>query len=143
MMYLPVLLLSLVWLPVTSPADLEHRIALAVAVTADPGTTPHEARILMRIPRWEANYRPEVSDCRITGDAGRSVGSWQAHDRAPEVRARICADLAYGALVARADVRRSYAMCAHLPEPERLAGYTRGKCDNEEARRLSRTRWWP
>ena len=143
MRFLAVLVLMLRWLPTTGDDDTAHRIALPLAITADPTTTDHEARLLARIPRWESNYRPEVSDCRITGDGGRSVGAWQAHDRAPEVRERICTDLAYGALVARQDVRRSYAMCAHLPEPERLAGYTRGRCDSEEGRRLSRVRWTP
>ena len=141
MRFLAILLLMLRWLPSTGEADTAHRVELALAITADPGTTDHEARILARIARWESNYRADVSDCRITGDAGRSVGAWQAHDRAPDVRERICTDLAYGALVARTDVRRSYAMCAHLAEPERLAAYTRGRCDSEEGRRLSRVRW--
>ena len=146
-MYLPVLLLSLVWLPVTSPADLEHRIALAVAITADPGTTAHEARILMRIARWEGHYRADVSDCRKKGDSDHAIGPFQhwtfATDETPE-RARICGSLAEAALVARQDVRHSYHVCREYPEPERLRVYARGRdYKSDEAGRLSRTRWWP
>ncbi len=135
-------ILSLSWLPESSWDDLMHRAELAFAIlAAEP--PPHEARLLMRIARWESHYRRDVADCRITGDAGRSVGPWQAHDRSPEVRARICGSLVEAARVAIVDVRRSWAMCRHLPREERLAVYARGRCDSDEGRRLSRTRYVP
>jgi len=138
---LALVLLSLTWLPLAGgDAELAHRFRLATAIV-DAGTTPHEGRILMRIARFESNYRADVADCRVTGDAGRSVGPWQHYDAAPALRACICGNLTCAARVARDDVRRSVALCKHLPEAERLAAYTRGRCDSAEGKRLSRARW--
>ena len=141
MIWLPLLLSSLLLCPSRGDADLAYRIRLVQAVSADVTTTPHERRILMRIAWLEGGYLERVGDCRTTGDQGRAVGPWQHLDAPPEMRERICLDLAYAAVVARTDVRRSVAACRHLPAPERLAVFARGRCDSEEGRRLSRHRW--
>lgn len=145
---LVLVLSSLVLLPLAGTraqrdADLAGRLHLAAAIVA-ADTTPHEQRILMRLVRFEASYDPRVYDCRVTGDGGRSVGPFQAHDRSPVVRERICTDLVYAARVARDDVRRSFAMARDLPVEERLAPYCRGGAyRSEEARRMARVRYSP
>jgi hypothetical protein len=144
-------LLSLTWLPSSGADDLAFRGELAQAIL-DAGTTPHEARLLLRIARWESHYRRDVADCRVLGDRGAdgsaSVGAWQHHvTPGPHARAErewICGSLVEAARVARDDVRRSFAVARELPVEERLSVYVAGPAwRTERARRMARVRWWP
>lgn len=140
MIALALVLLSLTWLPASGDAELTFRFELARAIV-DAGATPHEGRILMRIARWESFYRRDVADCRITGDAGKSVGPFQRYGPSSAERACICGSLTCAARIARDNVRASVGMCRHLPEPERLSVYCSGRCDSAIGKKLSRLRW--
>lgn len=132
--------LSLAWLPTSSWDDAMYRAELAQAiVAAEP--TPHEARILLRIARWESHYRRDVGSCAIVGPSGHDLGPFQHVTTDARLRSRICGSLVEAARVARDDVRRSFGMCASNPPETRLAVYARGSCSSVEGQRLSRTRY--
>lgn len=120
-------------------AQWRYRLELAGAIAAatnDPG----RQLLLVRIARFESNYREDVGRCRLNGKAG-DRSAFQVVPRNDGERARLCVSLVEDARLALERVEESLAACRHLPAPERLAVYARGRCDSEQGRALSRHRW--
>jgi len=139
MSVLRVLLFTLRVLVQRDDADIAFRLDLASAIVLATGDE-HEQDLLASIARYESNYRVDVAECRKRGAAGE-VSAWQIIARSDAERARLCVSLAGDARVALERIRESVRACAHLPAPERLAVYARGRCSSVEGRRLSRVRW--
>lgn len=113
-------------------------LAIAVmSVTEDP----HEVSLLLSIAAHESGDRVEVWRCDVKGDAGRALGAFQIHPRSSAERVSACGPLVVQAGQALVRVRESLELCAHLPEPERLAEFASGSCN--KGRAASRRRWVP
>jgi len=119
--------------------ELGFRVELAFGIV-DATDDAWERRQLAKLARFESSLREDVARCAVKG-AGGELGSWQVIPRSGEQRRALCASLEDGARVALVHVRESVTHCGHLPGPERLAMYARGRCDSVESRRLSRIRW--
>lgn len=137
----PLVVYTLDLLPAIDDDDLALRVDLATAVRAVTSDA-HEQRQLLRIARFESTYRRDVADCTVAGKEGE-LSAWQILPTPAVGRAEICASTAAAAGIALRMVRESIRACSHLPPPERLAMYARGRCDSAEGRRLSRARWAP
>jgi hypothetical protein len=126
-------------LPLRDAADAavrEEIVAAAIAVTNDD----QEQALLVSIAKWESGYRDDVMRCRVRGRFGE-VSAWQILIRNDGERAALCRSVAGDARIALERIRESVRACRHLPAPERLAVYARGRCNSDEGRRLSRERW--
>lgn len=119
---LRVLLLMLGLSPARSDADIAHRLELAAAIDAATDDA-HLQDVLARIARHESGFRPEVADCRVRGDHGRSLGAFQVQPRTPAERKALCGPLEGQARIALARVEESLAWCGNLN------GFTSGRCD--------------
>jgi len=140
----PLLALSMVARRPVDTDDFAYRVELVNAIedVADDG---HEARLLLSLAQHESNFVRGVGECtdprRLKTGAG-ALGAFQIIPRANggDERRRACI-VTFAALLARDRVRESLTACARNEKEHRLAGYTGGKCDGEEAQRLSRIRW--
>lgn len=122
-------------------------VALAVELGAVPflGPAAREAAVvaLVAIGFGESLWRPEVGDCRVTGDRGRSVGFWQVM-RGPNwagaSREDICSNQALAAFLGL----RAFAMHAR-PTRSHLGtfyGYASGSASKpSDAGRRHCFRW--
>lgn len=119
--------------------DLRLRLELASAV-AIVTEDPEERLVLMRIARFESNYRRDVADCIKRGEAGE-VTAWQILPRSRAEEKRLCVSYEEDARIALERVRESVRACRHLAREDRLAIYARGSCGSKEGARLSRTRY--
>lgn len=131
--------LSLAWGPLRSVADLDARAMVACAVQSTDASES-EAAILMRLGWTESRYAPKVGRCARGVTPG---GFFQVVARDGAEYRQACSSADAQAALALARVRESRAACAHLPEPEQLAIYTRGSCASRSGRRLSRERHRP
>jgi hypothetical protein len=123
----------------TTDAELAYRVEIAEAcVSATSNRT--ERYLCMKIPRFESLYRIDVGRCEVKGKAGE-LTAWQILPRGTKDTERLCKSTIEDAKVAIERIRESRAACKHLPPEEQLAIFTRGSCDSEEGRALSRTRW--
>src|SRR5260221_1647691 len=52
-----------------------------------------EQRLLVRIAAYESGFRPDVADCKVTGDHGASLGAWQVQPRTEQERQDSCSGL--------------------------------------------------
>jgi hypothetical protein len=149
------------WVP-PRPSDVPryHTIAEdAVAVAFDENEQPafegaysreKTALLLLSIASLESNFRADVDRGDVRGDHGRSWGLFQINigtGRTVEgwSGAELVNDRRKGFRVALRLVRYSLNWCRHLPEPDRLSGYTRGKCARDvwsRARMGRADRWW-
>ncbi len=120
-------------------AEAGYRLRLASAIVAVTDDL-EEQLTLARIPRFESSYREDVGTCLVVGAAGE-VTAWQILARGRAERAGLCVTLVDDARLALARVRESTRACRHLPRDQRLAIYTRGRCDSVEGRRLSQHRY--
>lgn len=120
-------------------AEIAHRLRLAEAI-ASVTSDQTERFVLMKISRFESNYRSDVADCTIRGPQGER-GAFQILARFPAEKAAACGDLEGQAAIALSRIRESIRACAHLPREEQLAVYARGRCDSVEGKRLSKARW--
>ncbi len=102
---------------------------------------PLERKILLAIAAHESGFRRDVATCKVRGDGGSALGPWQVHPRDALERKATCANVVTAASYALDRVRESLAACVRLPEPERLAAYASGSCDNRGGRRVSREMW--
>lgn len=128
-------------LPPRDDGELADRAELAAAI-AVVTEDAQERRQLMRIARFESNYRSDVIFCDKLGPENE-VTAFQILVRRGEDAAWMCSDLVAGAVVALERLRESVAACRHLPAPDRLALYARGSCSSKQGVRLSRVRYAP
>jgi len=140
----PLLAFSLAARAPLSADDFAYRVELLSAIE-DVTDDAHEARLLASLAFHESNYLRGVGECtdaRALKTGQGALGAFQIIPRANggDERRRACI-VTFAALLARDRVRESLVACARNPPDESLAGYTGGKCDGEEARRLSRIRW--
>ena len=133
---LDLVVMSLAWGPLRSAADLDARTYVAAAIVQVTDDVS-EAATLMRLGWTESRYVPKVGRCARGVTAG---GFFQVVGREPEEWRRACGSVEDQAWLALERVRESRAACAHLPEPEQLAIYTRGRCASRAGRVLSRER---
>lgn len=133
------LLFTLRLLPAPTDVELAYRVELAEACTAAT-TNKTERYLCAKIPRFESLYRIDVGRCEVKGAAGE-LSAWQILPRNVVEKERLCKTLEEDARFAIERIRESRAACRHLPTEEQLALYARGRCDSEEGRKLSRTRW--
>lgn len=136
---LKLVLFMLRLMPATTDAELAFRVEIAEACTAAT-TNRTERYICAKLPRYEALYRVDVGRCEVKGKAGE-LTAWQILPRGPKDTERLCRSVAEDAVVAVERIRESRAACRHLPSEEQLSLYTRGRCDSEEGRALSKVRW--
>lgn len=123
----------------TSDVDTLYRMEL-VAACVEATEDRLERYLCAKIPRFESSYRVDIGRCEVKGAAGE-VTAWQILPRSAAERARLCRSMVEDARVAIERIRESRGACRHLPKAEQLALYTRGRCDSDEAKRLSRVRW--
>lgn len=117
--------------------QLHFRWSLATAIAS--GTSdPVEQRVLTRIAWYEGNFRQSVAECKRKGDRGKSHGSFQIQPRSAEEKRLACGTLDEQVALALVYIRRSRALCAHLPERDQLSLYTTGRCMNNREAQL---RW--
>lgn len=136
---LRLLLFTLRLLPTTNDAELLYRVELVEACAA--ATTDRTERyICAKIPRYESLYRIDIGRCEVKGAAGE-VTAWQILPRGEWDTLRLCRSFTEDAVVAVERIRESRSACRASPPEEQLALYTRGKCDSEEGKKLSRARW--
>ena len=141
------LIFTLRLLPISVPtgaigagdADMLYRLEL-VEACAEATPDRSERYICAKIPRYESLYRIDVGRCEVKGAAGE-LTAWQIIPRSKEERARLCVSLVEDAKVAVERIRESRRACSRLPKQEQLALYTRGSCESEEGKRLSRHRF--
>jgi hypothetical protein len=133
------LIFTLRLLPAPTDAELAYRVELVEACAA-VSANKTERYLCAKIPRFESLYRIDVGRCEVKGAAGE-LSAWQILPRGEKDKERLCKTLEGDARVAIERIRESRAACRHLPPEEQLALYTRGSCDSEEGRKLSRTRW--
>lgn len=126
--------------PIRSDDDRAMRAELAWSILSS-GADEQEARQLMKLAQNESGFARDVATCKRRGKDGE-VGPWQELPSWGTV-AVVCASLEGAARVALLRVRQSIAACRHLPPEDRLAGYTRGRCDSPIGRYLSRVRYTP
>ncbi len=125
--------------PVRCASDLILRFQIARAiesVTADP----LERAILSTIAARESLYERDVVRCERMGKAGDRT-AWQIVPRSRADAARLCVSLEGDAAVALERIRESRGACRRSPLNEQLGIYTRGRCDSDHGRALSRQRW--
>lgn len=133
------LLFTLRLMPAPTDADLAYRVELVEACAA-VAETKTERYLCAKIPKFESQYRIDVGRCEKKGAAGE-LSAWQILPRGNKDKERLCKTLEEDARLAIERIRESRGACRHLPIEEQLALYTRGSCENEEGRRLSRVRW--
>lgn len=125
--------------PARSEEDFLRYVRLGEAIESAT-TDPQEAFVLARIAWFESHFREDVVTCKKLGSVG-DRSAWQVVPRGPADAKRLCKSIEGDAKLALERLRESVRACRHLPPPERLAIYTRGRCDSVEGRRLSRNRW--
>lgn len=136
---LDLIALSLAWGPLRGAADLDARAHVASAIVSATDDQA-EARTLMRLAWTESRFVPRVGRCARDVTAG---GFFQVVGREPDEWRRACGRVEGQAALALERVQESRALCAHLPEAERLAVYARGSCASRTGRALSRGRVQP
>lgn len=118
---------------------LAYRVELAQA--CEEATEDRSERyICVQIARYESNFREDVGRCRVIGKSNDRT-AWQIVPRNAAESERLCVSLVNDARFALERVRESRAACKHLPKTDQLAIYTRGACNSEEGRALSRHRF--
>ncbi len=136
---LRVLLFTFALLPADDMTTARTRWRLASAiVSATIDRT--EQDLLASIARHESLFERAVVDCETFGVAG-DRGAWQVVPLSLAEGLALCVSYEQDARIALDRARQSVRACRHLPPPERLAVYARGRCDSVEGRRLSRVRW--
>jgi len=103
-----------------SPDALPLARAIAATAIERPvvGSAQATALMLASIAAGESQLRPEVLDCRVTGDGGRSRGAFQIWG-APR---QVCTDWQFAAHMALTIVEDSLRVCHDL------TAYCSGKC---------------
>lgn len=136
--FLRVLFLMLALAPSRGDADLLFRSQLASTITLATDDA-REQGVLARIAWLESSYRKSVASCRVKGDGGKSLGTFQVQPMTEADRALACGPLPGQVDVALRYVRRSLETCAHLEPRDRLSLYTTGRCLAQQ--REARARW--
>lgn len=139
MTFIPILhfLLRLLASPNDDGTLLRTEMSVAIVSVTDDA---QEQRQLAKIARYESSLRRDVAECRRKGPQGE-VTAWQIIARSDAERARLCISLEGDARFALERVRESTSACRASAPEDRLAIYTRGRCNSAEGKRLSRTRY--
>lgn len=90
-----------------------------------------EALLLASIASYESNFERDMMNCKITGDSGIAFGPWQTHTKKNET----CNNIISAATHALRMARTSLDWCKGQRLPDRLSGYTDGKCRTSQASR--------
>src|SRR4051794_25089212 len=98
-------------LPPRSDDELVMRAELADAIATV--AVGQEARQLVRIARFESDFREDVARCDKLGPENE-VTAWQILPRRGEDAREMCSSLVAGAVVALERLRESVAACRHL-----------------------------
>lgn len=126
-----------------APADVPRleRLAGDVVLAVELGADPFEdstanALALVAIAWHESGFRPEVADCRVAGDSGRSVTAWQLMGPwawGGASRADVCNHPALAAYLALGVLERHAERCPRAPWRAVFGGYASGSCGRPSA----------
>lgn len=124
--------------PSRGTLDLEFRWDLAEGIAAATDD-PREQDVLTRIAWFESGFRRNVAGCRLRGDRGRSLGTFQVQPMTWDDAREACGTPAEQATLALRYVRRSAEACPGNVGADRLAVYVSGTC--RRGLRQARERW--
>lgn len=112
-------------------------VVLAVELGPDPfGDPAANALALVAIAWHESGFRPEVANCRVAGDSGRSVTAWQLMGPwawGGNTRADVCNHPALAAYLALGVLERHAERCPRAPWRAVFDGYSGGRCGRASA----------